>query len=86
MIKEPEDCVKAAAVWTLGQLGSHSSNHAKAMAEAAGLLRAAAPLYEELGEAMQKVGTAVYQQAGADEGQPGGQKPDDTVEGEYREV
>jgi hypothetical protein len=25
--------MKAAATWTLGQLGSHSSNHAKAMAE-----------------------------------------------------
>ena len=34
LIKESEDSVKAAATWTLGQLGSHSSNHAKAMAEA----------------------------------------------------
>ena len=34
LIKEPEDSVKAAATWTLGQIGSHSSNHAKAMAEA----------------------------------------------------
>lgn len=44
---------------------------------------------EELGEALQKVGAAVYQQAGAGaatDDQPGGQKPDDTVEGEYREV
>jgi len=44
---------------------------------------------QELGEALQKVGAAVYQQAGqpGPEGhQPEGHKPDDTVEGEFREV
>lgn len=34
MINEKEDYIKAAAAWTLGQLGGHSYNHAKAMAEA----------------------------------------------------
>jgi 3-methyladenine DNA glycosylase AlkD len=33
LINEPEDYIKAAATWTLGQIGSHSSNHSKAMAE-----------------------------------------------------
>lgn len=33
LINEPEDYIRAAATWTLGQVGSHSSNHAKAMAE-----------------------------------------------------
>lgn len=32
--QENDDHVKAAAAWTLGQLGGHSYNHAKAMAEA----------------------------------------------------
>eukprot|EP00764_Aduncisulcus_paluster_P006968 gnl/Carplike_NY0171/2301_a3101_808.p1 GENE.gnl/Carplike_NY0171/2301_a3101_808~~gnl/Carplike_NY0171/2301_a3101_808.p1 ORF type:complete len:506 (+),score=161.16 gnl/Carplike_NY0171/2301_a3101_808:212-1519(+) len=31
---EPEDHVKAASAWTLGQLGRHSSDHAKAVVEA----------------------------------------------------
>jgi hypothetical protein len=33
LIDEPEDCVKAAAAWTLGQIGKHSSEHARALAE-----------------------------------------------------
>ena len=43
---------------------------------------------QELSEALQKVGAAVYQQAGqpGPEGHPEGHKPDDTVEGEFREV
>lgn len=47
---------------------------------------------EELQESLQKVGTAVYGQTGgeqtatAGEEQPGGPSPDDTVEGEFREV
>jgi molecular chaperone DnaK len=46
---------------------------------------------QELMEAMQKVGQAVYQQPGADgngRGEPGGAQPaeEGTVEGEYREV
>ena len=34
LAKEPEDHIQAAAAWTLGQLGGHSNQHAKAMAEA----------------------------------------------------
>jgi hypothetical protein len=34
LMKETEDHLKAASCWTLGQLGGHSYNHAKAMAEA----------------------------------------------------
>ena len=34
LLKESEDHIQAAAAWTLGQLGGHSYNHAKAMAEA----------------------------------------------------
>jgi hypothetical protein len=34
LIKEPEDLVKAAAAWSLGQIGGHSADHARAMAEA----------------------------------------------------
>lgn len=34
LMEEPEDHIKAAAAWTLGQLGSHSNSHSKAMAEA----------------------------------------------------
>ena len=34
LIKEPDDLVKAAAAWTLGQIGGHSADHARAMAEA----------------------------------------------------
>ena len=33
LVHESEDYIRAAATWTLGQIGSHSSNHAKAMAE-----------------------------------------------------
>ena len=33
LVHEQEDYIKAAATWTLGQIGSHSSNHAKSMAE-----------------------------------------------------
>jgi len=34
LAKEPEDHIQAASAWTLGQLGGHSNQHAKAMAEA----------------------------------------------------
>jgi len=34
LIKEPDDLVKAASAWTLGQIGGHSADHARAMAEA----------------------------------------------------
>ena len=34
LIKEPDDLVKAAAAWSLGQIGGHSNDHARAMAEA----------------------------------------------------
>jgi sperm-associated antigen 6 len=34
LVNEPEDYVRAAAAWTLGQLGSHSPDHAKALAVA----------------------------------------------------
>lgn len=34
LISEPEDHIKAAAAWSLGQLGSHSPDHARALAEA----------------------------------------------------
>ena len=33
LINEPEDHVKAATVWTLGQIGRHTPDHAKAIAE-----------------------------------------------------
>ncbi|RYG53897.1 hypothetical protein EON66_07885 [archaeon] len=33
LINEPEDHIKAATVWTLGQVGRHTSDHAKALAE-----------------------------------------------------
>ncbi|CAK9065506.1 unnamed protein product [Durusdinium trenchii] len=33
-INEPEDHVKAAAAWSLGQIGRHSPDHARALAEA----------------------------------------------------
>jgi hypothetical protein len=35
LINEPEDHIKAATVWTLGQIGRHTSDHAKALAEGA---------------------------------------------------
>ncbi|CAL1164492.1 unnamed protein product, partial [Cladocopium goreaui] len=34
LINEPEDHVKAAAAWSLGQIGRHSPDHARALAEA----------------------------------------------------
>ncbi|CAE7751402.1 Spag6 [Symbiodinium pilosum] len=34
LISEPEDHVKAAAAWSLGQIGRHSPDHARALAEA----------------------------------------------------
>ena len=33
LIDEPEDCVKGAAAWALGQIGRHSPEHARALAE-----------------------------------------------------
>ncbi len=33
LINEPEDHLKAATVWTLGQIGRHTPDHAKAIAE-----------------------------------------------------
>ena len=38
LINEPEDHIKAATVWTLGQIGRHTPDHAKAMAESGVLL------------------------------------------------
>lgn len=34
LINEPEDHIKAAAAWALGQMGRHSPDHARALAEA----------------------------------------------------
>jgi len=34
LINEPEDYIKAAAAWSLGQLGRHTADHAKALAQA----------------------------------------------------
>lgn len=34
LVKEPEDYIKAAAAWSLGQLGRHTADHAKALAQA----------------------------------------------------
>ncbi len=34
LINEPEDHIKAAAAWSLGQIGRHSPEHAKYLAEA----------------------------------------------------
>ena len=34
LINEPEDHLKAAAAWSLGQIGRHSPDHARALAEA----------------------------------------------------
>lgn len=34
LINEPEDHIKASAAWSLGQLGRHSPDHARALAEA----------------------------------------------------
>lgn len=33
LINEPEDHIKAATVWTLGQIGRHTADHAKALSE-----------------------------------------------------
>lgn len=33
LIKEPEDHIKAASAWTLGLIGGHSNDHAKALAD-----------------------------------------------------
>jgi hypothetical protein len=34
ILEDPEDHLKAAAVWALGQVGRHSATHARAVAEA----------------------------------------------------
>ncbi len=34
LVNEPEDHIKAAAAWSLGQIGGHSPDHAKFLAEA----------------------------------------------------
>merc|ERR1712151_459724 len=34
VINEPEDHIKAASAWSLGQIGRHSPDHARALAEA----------------------------------------------------
>merc|ERR1711937_884960 len=34
LINEPEDHLKAASAWSLGQIGRHSPDHARALAEA----------------------------------------------------
>lgn len=34
LVNEPEDYIKAAAAWSLGQLGRHTPDHAKALAQA----------------------------------------------------
>lgn len=33
LLKEPEDYIKAAAAWSLGQIGCHTTDHARAVAE-----------------------------------------------------
>lgn len=33
LINEPEDHLKAAAAWALGQMGRHSPDHARSLAE-----------------------------------------------------
>lgn len=33
LINEPEDHIRAASAWTLGQIGGHSATHARSMAE-----------------------------------------------------
>ena len=48
MIKEPDDLIKAAAAWSLGQIGGHSAEHARAMAEADVPLNLLAVSYLEL--------------------------------------
>ncbi len=34
LVHEAEDHIKAAAIWSLGQLGRHTPDHAKALAQA----------------------------------------------------
>lgn len=34
LIQEPDDLIKAASAWSLGQIGGHSADHSRAMAEA----------------------------------------------------
>ena len=34
LVEEPEDHIKSAAAWALGQIGRHSPDHAKALADA----------------------------------------------------
>lgn len=34
LVNEPEDYIKAAAAWSLGQIGRHTADHAKALAQA----------------------------------------------------
>merc|ERR1719229_2088823 len=38
LVNEPEDYIKAASAWSLGQIGRHTPDHAKALAQA-GVLR-----------------------------------------------
>jgi 3-methyladenine DNA glycosylase AlkD len=33
LVAEPEDHIKAACAWTLGQIGRHTPDHARALAE-----------------------------------------------------
>ena len=44
LINEPEDHVKAATVWTLGQIGRHTPDHARAIAEG-GVMQPMVQLY-----------------------------------------
>jgi len=54
LITEPEDHVKAAAAWSLGQIGRHSPDHARALAEADVLRRMLAVyLHQESSEDLQ---------------------------------
>jgi len=46
LVNEPEDYVKAAAAWALGQLGRHTADHAKALAES-GCLRKLIEAYSD---------------------------------------
>jgi 3-methyladenine DNA glycosylase AlkD len=36
LVQEPEDHIKAACAWTLGQIGRHTPDHARALAEGEG--------------------------------------------------
>jgi len=46
LVNEPEDYIKAAAAWSLGQLGRHAADHAKALAQA-DVLRKLIDVYED---------------------------------------